>query len=316
VNLAALAQTGVLAEAIESGPRDAEAQARLRRAQDLVSLPNGIYADVPHDLYHARVIDFVSKGACDRIEQAPAIHKAWADGLRPEPSRPAMNLGTAVHMAILEPARFARTYVIEPDFGPSRKTDECSSERAKENKTRRDEWRRMHAHATLLPAGTGEDLLGMVKSLLAHPLARKLLEQGLSEVTAIGTCPITGLKAKSRSDHLVERIGTIADLKTTEDASPDGFKRSVARFRYHVQDPLYRTVFRASGLEIANFCYIAVEKSYPYLVAVHALDEAAFAAGQVAWQRNATTLARCLETNTWPGYEPRIHSVSLPPWAM
>ena len=115
---------------------------------------------------------------------------------------------------------------------------------------------------------------------------------------------------------MIEKLGTIADIKSTEDASPDEFRRSIGRYRYHVQDALYRAIFGETGFSVANFIFIAAEKQYPHLVAVHAIDREALDAGHAAWQRDAATLARCLESNVWPGYEERIHEVSLPPWAL
>jgi hypothetical protein len=60
-----------------------------------------------------------------------------------------------------------------------------------------------------------------------------------------------------------------------QDASPSGFARSIATFRYHVQASHYLT-----GLHGAErFVFIAVEKTAPYAVAVYELDAAAMAAG-------------------------------------
>jgi exodeoxyribonuclease VIII len=209
-------------------------------------------------------------------------------------------------MALLEPALFARTYLVAPDFGDQRKTD---------NKKRKADWVAQHARAVVLDSKDGVKMLGMVRAVVAHPLARPLLERGLPEATVIGRCPVTGLRAKVRPDDLREDIGTIVDVKRARDASPRGFARSVADYRYHVQDALYRAVVREVGPDVRHFVFVAVEPEPPHLVAVHSLDLDALRVGHREWQKDAETLARCLEADTWPGYPETINEITLPPWA-
>jgi hypothetical protein len=102
------------------------------------------------------------------------------------------------------------------------------------------------------------------------------------------------------------------DLKTTTDASPAAFARSVATFRYHVQASHY-----LSGLHGAErFVFIAVEKTAPYAVAVYELDAAAMAAGDELRQRDMRMIADCRATGEWPGYSDDCQTLSLPKWAL
>jgi len=266
---------------------------------------SGIIRGVPSDVYHARQIGIASKSALDLVHRSPAHYKAWVDGAEEEPSD-ALTFGSAFHVALLEPDTFATRYAVEPDFGDCRR---------KENKAARDAWRAEHAGAEPLDATDARHIAGMVAAVRAHPLASRMIRGGEAEVTLRWIDEATGLPCKSRVDYYVPGRRLVVDAKSTRDASPEAFRKSVANFRYHVQDAFYREAFRACGAPIEHFAFIAVEKLPPYAVAVYALDPGAIARGQAAARTDLETLARCLQENTWPGYPAEIHTLDLPPWA-
>lgn len=278
-------------------------------------LAPGLHLAYPEADYHTKELGMVSKGALDRVLRSPAHYLAWVDGIE-EPDAPPFRFGRALHMRTLEPARFAATYLLEPAFGPCRKTDACTSEAAKENKTRRDAWRLEHAGATILDGETGAATLGMIESIANHPLARPLLEGGEAEMTLRWECPDTGLACKARPDFFREDIHTPIDLKSAADASPDAFARSVANFGYNRQEAHYTSGFEALEEPVDHFPFIVVEKAAPYAVAVYVLDEEAITQGRKQIYAAKRVLAECLESGRWPGYPDRIQRLSLPRWAL
>ena len=277
-------------------------------------LAPGLHRGYAESLYHVRELGMVSKGALDRVRRSPAHYRAWVDGAG-EPETPPFRFGKALHMRTLEPARFAATYVLEPDFGACRKNDSCSSEAAKENKTRRDAWRLEHAGANILDSATGAATLGMIEAIANHPLARPLLEGGDPELTVRWTCNDTGLACKARVDHWREDFRAAVDVKSAADASPEAFAKSVANFGYHRQETHYTEGLEACGFPPDHFPFIVVEKTAPYLVAVYELEPEAFALGKRQILRAKRMLADCLERDQWPGYPDRIQKLSLPAWA-
>jgi exodeoxyribonuclease VIII len=268
-------------------------------------LPGGISFGIAAERYHRRELGVVSKSALDEIARSPAHYRAWVDGIEREPT-PALRFGTALHMAILEPARFAKSYAVKPDFG------DC---RFKENKARRDAWESANAGRLALSADDEDRILGMLAAVQNHPTASRLVAEGQSEVTLSWADPITGLRCKSRADYWVKRRRMAVDLKSTEDASPEAFAKSVYNYRYHVQDALYRDAFRCCGEPIDHFAILAVEKSPPYACAVYVLDQDAVAKGFAAARQNIERLADCMKRNEWPAYSDRPMELSLPHWA-
>ena len=120
---------------------------------------------------------------------------------------------------------------------------------------------------------------------------------------------------RSRPDWLLDDGSVIVDLKTTEDASPRGFQRSVAQYAYHQQAAWYlHGLEQASGICPAQFVFVAVEKKPPYAVGVYAADAEMIKAGWEAAERNLERIAECRAANHWPGYGEDIQPISLPPW--
>jgi len=268
-------------------------------------LPLGLTPNFPAESYHAHRLGVVRKGALDLIERSPAHYYAWVTGAAPRDETPAFRFGRIFHTAILEPAEFARRYVAEPDFG------DC---RFKEAKRARDEWRKRYAGLEPVSATDMAAIRGMVESIQAHPLASKILRDGEPELTAVWRDDETGLTCQVRPDYYVRGMSMVADLKTTEDASEEGFKRTVGNYRYHVQDALYRAGMVAVGEKVRHFVFVAVEKTPPHAVAVYTLDDDAIGRGYHAARRNIETMAECLKSDKWPGYPERITTLELPPW--
>lgn len=264
-----------------------------------------IIPNLSHDEYHERRLGVVSKSGLDHLLRSPAHYKAWVEGQDEEPSD-ALMFGSAFHCALLEPERYAKVYAVEPEFG------DC---RFKENRATRDTWRAQHAGATLIDESTAETIAAMVDAVHSHPLAGKMFRDGKSELTVKWTDEETGLPCKCRADYYVERLGMVLDAKSTDDARPDAFKRSIVKYGYHRQDAIYRAGFAAAGAPIQHFLFIAVEKRPPHAVAIYSLDQEAIAKGHVAIRNGIETMARCVASGQWPGYSNSIVTLDLPPWA-
>lgn len=274
--------------------------------KSLLELPDGMHHDIPEALYHEKILGLANKGALDKVNRSPAHYLAWVMGKLAQEESPALAFGKALHCRILEPTRFRRVYVVEPDFGDCRK---------KENREHRDAWRAEHAGAEHVDAETMAALEGIAASIQAHPIAETLLGGGAAEVTAKWTDPETGIVCKARGDLWINELGTLVDLKSTEDARPDEFARSVWKYRYHVQEAWYRDGFKAAGADLEDFVFVAVEKKPPYAVAVYQLDEDAVTRGALAYEANLRRLAECIERDEWPAYGAEIRELALPKWA-
>ena len=222
--------------------------------------------------------------------------KRYLDPQRPpSTSTAAMRLGSLVHCAVLEPYELGARY------------STCASRTTKAGKEQAAELAAAGIEA--VTNGDMELALAMSDAVRSHPMAMILLSAGKAEQSFWWDDAATGLRCKCRPDWYDGT--TIVDLKTTIDASPVGFAKSVASYKYHQQACHYM-----AGLNAERFIFIAVEKSYPYGVGVYQLDAAAMAAGEALRRQNLQTIADCRAINEWPGYSTGLQPLSLPNWAL
>lgn len=269
------------------------------------TIPYGIHRDIPSARYHEPRIGVVSKSALDQVRRSPAHYRAWLDGQ--SESTPALEFGTAFHCALLEPQRFAAEYAVQPDFGDCRKT---------ENKNAKAAWMGAYAGRRLLSDDDSETIAAMVRSVRSHKLAGKMIADGIPELTLSWRDQETGLPCKCRPDYYVKARRMAVDAKSAEDASPDGFKKAVAKYAYHLQDALYRDGFSSVGERVEHFVFVAVEKKAPFAVGIYTLGADAVAQGYSAARSGIERLAECVRADRWPAYDESILTIEdLPPWA-
>lgn len=284
----------------------------------IIELPRAIHPGIPAEDYHARVLGVVNKGALDQIAKTPAHYRSWLVEPQPEET-PALKFGKALHARIMEPERFSDTYIAEQKHQFRRLTDAQRNAKKPSDETLRaieywDAWAVQAAGKIEFSAEDATKLEGMRDSIMAHPIASKLFVNGIAEATAVWD--EGGLVCKSRMDYWRADLGVIADLKTTEDARPGAFARSVAAYRYAVQHAHYCAGVGALTGSVPSFLFVAVEKSPPYAVAVYQLDAESIAKGHELRDRDMARLDECLQSDQWPGYPTGVTSLSLPNWAL
>lgn len=178
------------------------------------------------------------------------------------------------------------------------------------------EWLKNNGHRTVLTAEQWDQLHRMRDSVMNHPAACALLygKPGKAEVSVYWRDAMTGELCRCRPDWWRDD-DVLVDLKTTDDASPEGFAKSMANWRYDVQDPFYRDgVKAATGREVRAFVFVAVEKKPPFAVGVYVLDSESVELGRAQYRADLRTYAECIRTGVWPGYGEKIQTISMPAW--
>ena len=253
---------------------------------------------MPNAAYH--LYEGISKSGLDLIDRSPSHYRYR------EPRRPtrAMEMGTAIHTAILEPDRYAAEYMLLTDVHVR-----TASEYKQAVKT--------HTSERVLVSHDADHVAGMQESVYANESAANLLDaEGSCEVSAFVECPDTGILLRARFDKLTHD-GIGIDLKKTRDARPDKFSRSVYDYRYHVQDAFYSHVYKLiTGEPIKAFKIIAVEENMPHSTHVYQLDDEAKAEGKRQFTRNLSDYAESVNSGHWRGYVVESELLSLPTWVM
>jgi len=144
---------------------------------------------------------------------------------------------------------------------------------------------------------TPEDLeiQGIANSVRRHPFWDIIHLDHKIEASIFAEDEETGLPLKARPDLWVEDH-TLVDIKTTDDASPDAFARTVTTFGYHLQAAHYLTM---TGAE--NFIFVAVERKAPYAVGIYRLDAEWV---QIARCKGGRRSRSCMSAGRWTVGQP------------
>ena len=265
----------------------------------------GIFTGMPFSEY--RKIPAMNASTLKKISQSPA-HARHEQMSPSEPSQ-ALIIGQAFHSLTLEPDVFETEFGLGPDRPKRSKADkEAWAEWSEENPSmiplKKDDWDMIH---------------GMRDAVMGHKTAQSLMEsEGQNEVTMVWNDDETGHPCKARADRItaIGEDAVIVDLKSTVDASPEGFSRSAARFLYHCQAAWYLEGANRLSPRQRRFLFVAVEKTAPYGVTVQELDSDAIEAGAKSnriWLRRWRT---CLESGQFTAYPQGVVKTGIPVWAL
>ena len=104
-------------------------------------------------------------------------------------------------------------------------------------------------------------------------------------------------------------------MKTTVDASPEGFAKQVANFGYHIQEAFYRRVMAIDGHDIDRFVFIAVEKEPPFACGVYELDWASRDEGVAAVEAALEMIQRAQTSGEFSTGYGALQTLQIPRWA-
>src|SRR5574342_605280 len=150
-----------------------------------------------------------------------------------EPTK-SMELGTATHIAVLEPERFLREFAL---WTTTREDGSTRIRRGKEW----DAFQEQHAGKTIIREDEYDQAIAIRDAVRADPVAMKYLAMGKPEVAMTWTETETGTKSRGRVDWVttIQKRPFIVDLKGTRNANHIWFSKDVARLDYHLQAAYY-----------------------------------------------------------------------------
>ena len=243
--------------------------------------------------FEYQALSGVNFSTLKHMASSPLHYKHALDA--PNVATDAMEFGSAVHCAVLEPDEFPIRYALW-DGGTRRGKEWDAFVDANEGRTVLRECDYLRA-------------LAVRDAVRSHPAASDLL-RGDSEVTATWTDPETDIECKARLDHINEDCAI--DVKTTTSVDPFEFARTVGRMHYHAQLAHY-----ANGAELPrNPHIIAVESQEPFDVVVYRLPDDALSAGRALVSEWLHRVASCRESGRWPGRSAAVQDLTLPPWML
>jgi exodeoxyribonuclease VIII len=264
--------------------------------------------EMTNDEYHAAL--GVSKSHLDFVADN-GLRKYWFKYRAPLDQRivqkqtPAKILGNAIHCAVLQPDLLRSLYIADPGID-------------KRSNAGKAEWAGFcaeHAAKTILKDEDFQTVLAVRDAVQRHPVARGLLAGCRFEQPVFAIDPETGELVKCQVDALHEGGNHIVDVKSTDDASPNGFGKSAFNYRYDWQPPFYQDVLDAAfGEHPPHWVFMAVEKEPPYEIGLYFIDPDQVERGRLQAREQFMRIVNASRVNEWPGFGDEVQPLSLPTW--
>lgn len=249
----------------------------------------------------------------------------WAAYLDPsrEPREPTESeqLGTALHCAILEPKRFEQIYVTVPKDAPRYPTSRQLEAKKPSDDTKAaiawwKEFEAKNPGKVCLDPNDAEAVRRIQAQVRGNETMQVLLDSGVQEGSYFWIDQNTGILCKARVDWFNRELGVAIDLKSTIDASPMGFRKSIFNYGYNLQAAWYTQGIEAvTGQKVKAFVFAAIEKEPPFATAFYSLDPEAMNFAHAETERLKAVYAKAMASNVWNGYPQQIQQVGLPKWA-
>lgn len=277
--------------------------------------PPGVHYDVPFSDYIE--VDAVNNSLLNKVFMSPRHAHHWLEN-DSKNDTDSMKKGRVIHSAILEPETFEDCYGIYPHEKrrPTKSQLNAAKPAAKtieliewwENFDKENEGRET------ISDKMRDEALKIRESALSVSAIRDLLDvkPEHKELTLYWEDSEYGCKKKCRLDLF--NSGYTIDLKSSREADPGTFQRSLSNYGYHRQGSFYMEGCTALLERAEGHIIIAIDNYEPYCAAIYVVDEKAIKVGQ---QENADSLQRWLESvnkDEYPGYPEEIVGISLPAW--
>jgi len=240
-----------------------------------------------------RSLPAVSRSTLTTLLSNSAAHAKWELD-HPKEQTPDMILGTAVHCCVLEPEIFIERFACRDLDGRTT----AGKAQAEDIKAKGQ---------VALNRADWNACLGMASA------TRHLLPANAKTEISLQWDDVGGVPCKARLDAWAP--GQVWDLKSTQDARPSAFARTIFQMGYGLQGAFYLRGAAACGLKAGEFRMVVVERDPPHGVYVYRLEDAVLQASDILIDRALETWATCQKTGVYPSYTEAVTDIGLPAWA-
>jgi hypothetical protein len=252
-----------------------------------------VLIDEPADEYHAKAGEHLSSHQLMDFIACPWLYRKKQLGMITDTDTPALLLGRATHVRILEgldacETQFAIGGPINPRTGkPFGSTTKAFAE-----------WAETQGKP-VLTQGNVDLIEQMASGVAMNEEAVELLLYGRSE--GVVRTEYCGTPCQIRIDWVHPHRG-IVDLKTCRNL--DRFEREAKKFRYNYQFAFYQAVLAQVIDQFVPVYIIAVEKFEPFRCGVWRVTDNTLAAARAENEATIPRILDCRQHDNWPtGYE-------------
>lgn len=298
----------------------------------------------PHVTYRQADRDYrkaegISQSMLKEILVSPAHYQArYGPGAEPFFPSAAMIQGTATHCLILEPEEFDRQFYNRADKPKELTITQLKAELDEQGIEYPKSAKKADLELLVYPDGkpvekrtsldeaTFSQVHSAAEALRSHEITGRWFDPSSPQYRKFNEVSLyarhdLGVNIKGRLDRMVvdneDQVVNIYDLKTTASADPREFTRTLVNLKYDLQAAFYtRLVQQCFPEHAVNFYFVALERKAPHGISVFRAGADVLQAGTRKMEKALMKLISCQELDYWPGYDPVIHEVVMPAWAM
>jgi exodeoxyribonuclease VIII len=243
----------------------------------------------------------------------------WAKYIEPEREPEVvtddMKFGKALHHYLLESSSFNNNYIVLPKVDKRTKEGKAIYAEAIEQSEQENK--------QLIDEADMKIIKKMATSFFNKKMSKILDCKGLFEKELFWRDDDFGIDCKAKPDFFIEpnnifKNGLIVDVKTTQDATPDIFSRSIDKYGYYNQAGFYcqaiKQIYETEGYP--QFIIIAMEKTSPFEISFFEMDALSIDLGIQENNKLMHIYKECTASGIWRGYADELHTISLPSWAI
>ncbi|XGC82061.1 PD-(D/E)XK nuclease-like domain-containing protein [Bdellovibrio bacteriovorus] len=230
----------------------------------------GVMEGVSNTVYHHPLCPGFSSTDLKHAARS-AVHYLLSSNF----TTPQMEFGTAFHTILLEPKLFEAQYKVVNSTGTTV----------------------LGKGEKVLSSKEYYQLLTMLEALMSHKAAGSIFDPKIErrvEVTFFAVCPITGLLRKVRPDiYLIQRA--LVDVKTTGDASEEGFSDKADQYHYESQLAYYGDTLEIGGCRCPETYLWAVSRNETPDVIVFKYEEPVLKMGRARYMQGLENIAALMK---------------------
>lgn len=238
--------------------------------------------DISLEQYHALPSLSSTRIRCfctDRIEH----YERYIAGDNPVTATQSMRTGTAYH-AMLEGD--TDSYAVIPSDIKVRRGKKW------------EEFRDSNPGKTLLHQSEMDNVLEMLERVQLHSEADRIVStEGDCEMTYL--CEYNELSLRCRVDKQFVGGKYVVDYKSAADASLSGFRKSIGKFRYDLQQAFYEHVMKCCGVMVEEFYFLVQKNAFPWTIGVYQIPDDWMEEAREMVLRGLDKYLECTKKNWW-----------------
>lgn len=182
-----------------------------------------------------------------------------------------------------------------------------------------------HPGKEILNAKEADTAADCALALARHEDTQRIIAACQKQICVIAEHPVHGIRLKALLDLKPDRSRCsdqlwpyIFDVKTSEDASPEGFSDWCYTWGYDIQAYSYIKVCEYVGEMIQAFGFIVVETNPPHAIKIHFINRgsAVYNNAEAKFEEWLPKFEKCRKENSFPGYGDEWSEILFKPWQL